>query len=185
MRVITSEEETASAEEQFAEAIRARGRRSEIVSIGYQSNHFDTRVFWLQDLGYWAYFGLPPNEKSSGKRYWNVFGIEEPIGSVSIACEINPPLSDTNRRAAGIFLMDDSGQVHVAHRGILNARGRIEKDFVFSQFKGGKLSINDAGRQTRVLHVGQLGDTRFPESLRDFITEAMRVKDVARARRGG
>lgn len=185
MRVITFRKEAEAAEEQFAASIRSSGRETEIVSIGYQGNHFDTSVFWLQELGYWAYFGFPPSEKSPGERYWNVFGLGKPSGSVSIACEINPPVSGVNRQAAGVFLEDSSGRVHIGHRGILNARGRIEKDFVFSNFKGDKLAVDDAGERKYILYVGQLNDPRFSASLRDFIKEVVRVKDLARAKRGG
>jgi hypothetical protein len=78
MNVITSKSGSESAEAQFAASIRSRGTQTEIVSLGYQSNEFDTKVHWLQDLDYWAYFGFPPSEKSPGERYWNVFGLGIP-----------------------------------------------------------------------------------------------------------
>ncbi len=185
MKVLISKEEIQIAQEQFATAIRSRGKATEIVSLGFQSGHFDSTVSWLEGLGFWAYFGFPPGEKSPGERYWNVFGLGKPSGSVSIACEINPPVRGINRQAAGVFLEDPSGGVHVGHRGILNARGRIEKDFVFSNFQGEKLTVDDAGKRTSILHVGQLHDSSFPASLRDFIREVVRVKELARAKRGG
>lgn len=183
MKVTTSKSGSASAQARFAEAIRSRARETELVSIGYQSNEFDTKVLWLQDLGFWAYFGFPPSEKSPGERYWNVFGLNMPSGSVSIGCEINPPVSGTNRQAAGVFLEDPSGLAHIGHRGILNARGRIEKQFVFSNFRGEKVIVDDAGQRSQVLYVGRLADPRFPESLRDFIREVVRVKELARSKR--
>ena len=185
MKVITSKEEGQLAEDQFEASIRSRSEETDIVSIGYQSNEFDTKVQWLKELGYWAYFGFPPSEKSPGERYWNVFGLERPSTSVSIACEINPPVLGINRQAAGVFLKDPAGRVHVGHRGILNARGRVEKDFVFSSFRGRKLEVDDAGQRTSVLYVGQLSDPRFPEALRDFVKEVARLKDIARANRAG
>jgi len=184
MRVITSKEETASAQEQFATAIRSRATQTETVSVGYQSGHFDTRVFWVQEFSYWAFFGLPPKGKSHGKRYWNVFGLEVPSGSVSIACEINPPLSGTNRRTAGVFLKDSEGRVHIGHRGLLNARGRIEKTVVFSYFAGKKMTVDDAGKATQILYVDLVDDPVFPATLRDFIAEVVRIKDHERAKRG-
>ena len=185
MRVITSGNEAQAAEDRFIASIRSRGSRTEVVSIGYQSGHFDTRVIWLNDFGYWGYFGFPPSEKSPGERYWNVFGLGKPSGSVSIACEINPPVSGTNRQAGGVFLADSSGQAHLAHRGILNANGRVEKELVFSSFRGKKLAVDDSGYKISVLYVGRLNDPQFPAALRDFIHDVTRVKDLARRKRGG
>ena len=185
MRVITSGKEAEAAEDQLIASVRSRGSETEVVSIGYQSGHFDTRVVRVHELGFWGYFGFPPSEKSPGERYWNVFGLGKPSGSVSIACEINPPVSGTNRQAAGVFLIDSSGQPHMGHRGIFNANGRVEKDFVFATFKGKKLQVDDAGQQSHVLYIGRLNDPRFPADLCDFIMEAVRVKDLARQRRIG
>jgi hypothetical protein len=184
MRVIVSKEETASAQDRFATAISSRGRQTSVVAIGYQSGHFKTSVFWLPEFSCWAYFGLPPKGKSHGKRYWNVFGLEVPSGSVSIACEINPPLSGTNRRTAGVFLRDSAGRLHIGHRGLINAGGRIEKAFVFSNFAGKKITVEDAGRMTQILYVGQLDDPDFPVTLRDFVAEVVRIKELVRHKRG-
>ena len=185
MRVITSGKEAEAAEDQLIASVRSRGSETEVVSIGYQSGHFDAKVIWAHEFGFWGYFGFPPSEKSPGERYWNVFGLGAPLGSVSIACEINTPVSGTNRQAAGVFLSDSSGQTHMGHRGIFNANGRVQKDFVFSNFRGEKLEVDDAGRRSNVLYIGRLNDPQFPAELRHFIDEAVRVKDLVRRKSTG
>ncbi len=185
MRLITDRDEIAKAQELFARSISSRSSSTIPISIGYQSGQHDTKVYWIPDLGYWAYFGFPPSGKSTGARYWNVFGLGKPSGMVSIVCEINPPVQGVNRQAAGGFVLDTSGNIHLIHRGILNARGRIKKDFVFRNFDGSFTNINDAGQSSKVIHIGGLKDEKLPELVRDFILEANKIKDLVRANRGG
>ena len=185
MKLITQRDEIAKAQELFAHSISSRSSLTIPVSIGYQSGQYDTKVYLIPDLGYWAYFGFPPGEKSPGARYWNVFGLGKPSGMVSIVCEINAPVRDINRQVAGGFVMDSSGYIHLIHRGILNARGRIKKDFVFRNFNGRFAYINDAGKTSKVIHISGLRDEILPELVRGFILEVSRIKDIVRANRGG
>jgi hypothetical protein len=185
MRLITDRDEISKAQELFARSISSRSSSSISVSIGYQSGQYDTKVYWIPDLGYWAYFGFPPSEKSAGTHYWNVFGHGKPSGMVSVVCEINPPVQGVNRQAAGAFVMDASGYIHLIHRGIFNSRGRIKKDFIFRTFDGRIVNINDAGRCSKVIYIGRLKDENLPELIRAFILEANRIKDLVRANRGG
>ena len=185
MKLITDRDEIAKAQNAFANSITSKSSSMIPVSIGYQSGHYTTEVHWSLELGFWAYFGYPPGEKSPGERYWNVFGLGRPSGMVSIVCEINPPVQGINRRAAGGFAKEPSGQIHLIHRGILNARGRIEKEFVYRNFRGNFVYINDVGQRSKVIDIGNLLDGDFPKSLRDFIFEVDRVKDIVRSQRGG
>ena len=183
MRLLTDRDEIAKAQDLFARSILSRFSSTIPVSIGYQSGQYDTKVNWFPDLGYWSYFGFPPGEKSSGARYWNAFGLGKPSGMVSIVCEINPPVQSVNRQAAGGFVMDKSDYIYLIHRGILNARGRIKKDFIFRNFDGRFVNINDAGISSKVIHIGGLHDEKLPELVRDFILEVYRIKDLVRANR--
>jgi hypothetical protein len=125
----------------------------------------------------WAYFGLPPEGKSPGERYWNVFGLGKPGATVSIMCEINPPVRGINRRPAGAFA-ECSGKISVLHRGNFNAfRGRIPNAFMRSHFKGTWLSAKDGDRESDFLKVGTLSDPDFVAYLRDFVAEAGRLKE--------
>jgi hypothetical protein len=182
MRIVTNRTEISEYQEKFSRLVTSRATSKIPVSIGYQSGQFDTEVSWLSDLGYWAYFGFPPSEKSPGERYWNVFGLGKPSGTVSIVCEINPPVYGINRQAAGAFVRDDSAS-YLIHRGILNARGRIDKDFIFREFRGQFVSIDDFGQITKVILIGSLNVNDFPEKLSDFILEANRIKEIVRAKR--
>ena len=135
MRIITDRTEISALQERFSHLVTSRATSKIPVSIGYQSGQFDTEVNWLSDLGYWAYFGFPPSEKSPGERYWNVFGVGKPSGMVSIVCEINPPVHGINRQAAGGFVRDDFAS-YLIHRGILMPVGGSIKTSSFDGLEG-------------------------------------------------
>jgi hypothetical protein len=183
MRLLTSRDAIEEAQKRFSSLIETEGVLTPTVSIGYQSGQFATRVYWLERLGFWAYFGFPPSEKSKGNRYWNVFGIGKPSGLVSISCEINPPLEGVNRQAAGLFFEASDSSLHLGHRGIVNARGRVDKNFVFSNSRGHQVVIDDSGQKSAIFDIGSLQDSQFPVSLAEFVREIARVKELARSRR--
>lgn len=179
MRILSGEAEIGRVQKEFERIVSLAGGIPVQTSIGHPNGHLDTRVLWIPSINTWAYFGLPPDEKSSGERYWNVFGIGEPGASVSIVCEINPPIRGIDRRPSGAFAESSGGDISVIHRGLFNAfRGRIPKDFTRHNFNGTWISVNDGDVITDVLRVGALSDTNFVHDLRAFVIEADRLKEV-------
>lgn len=182
MEVLTSGEQIQRAQIAFSKSITDLSQETREVFLGFQGGYLAKKVEWVPALNLWAHFGLVDESKSSGSRYWNVFGIGYPRGNMSIDCEVNPPIEGRNRRTGGVFLVDASGNFHVGHRGNFNARGRIPMDFVLSNFRGKKLSVRDGERKAEVFWVGELDKPDFPGLLRSFVTEAVRIKNLARQR---
>ena len=180
MEIITNESEIAECQQIFRESIASLAKSTRIVSLGFQGGQFECEVFWIPDLDLWAHFGFPPGEKSPGERYWNTFGFGEPSGLTHINCEINPPLRGTNRRAAGIFLKDGPANIYLGHRGNINARGRIPKDFFFSHTTLKTIRASDGGRLVQIALVGKLNNIEFPKNVRDFVHEVVRIKRLYR-----
>ncbi|MEX2162299.1 MAG: hypothetical protein WD751_10355 [Anaerolineales bacterium] len=180
MEIITSENEITDAQRSFEDSICKLASVSREAWLGFQSGRLWRKIYWLPDLCLWAHFGKVAGSKSTGRRYWNVFGLGEPKASMSIDCEINPPLSGRNRRTGGIFMKDNSGNIHLAHRGNLNAGGSIPRQFVFSNFRGKIIMTEDGERRVNVLLVGQINHSRFPHSLKEFIEETRVLKHLFR-----
>ena len=103
MRILADEKAIKKAQRAFESAITAAADAQMSTVISHPSGQFPTAVYWVSSVDLWAYFGVPPNEKSPGQRYWNVFGLGKPAAAVSIICEINPPIRGIYRRPAGAF----------------------------------------------------------------------------------
>lgn len=180
MKILESWREIAKAQESFASDVRSHSSKAVDVTIGFQSGNTDREVLWLPDMGFWAHLGDPPRGKSQGNRYWNVFGLGEPYGMVPITCEINPPREGINRQVAGAFATDAEGKIHVLHRGILNAGGRVPKAEVRRSFRWHWALVDDGDRTSKVMPIAEIGSGDFIFVLRDFIREVARFKDSTR-----
>ena len=176
MNIMDDQREISTAQSEFAAVIHAHSAGTRQISIGFQSGNTDAEVMWLPKFDIWAYLGDPPFEQSPGERFWNVFGIGEPHGMVSITCEINPPKHGINRQAAGGFARDASGAIYLIHRGIINSRGRVPKSWLRQNFRWTWVSVDDGDMITDVMPIGQLNSPEFIHKLRDFIHEVARVK---------
>ena len=114
MRILVDEDAITGAQKAFEQAVSSVADERIQTDIGHPNGHLEAQAYWVSSVGLWAYFGLPPDEKSPGKRYWNVFGLEKPSDSVSIMCEINPPVRGIDRRPAGAFA-EAGGELYVLH----------------------------------------------------------------------
>ena len=178
MRILTDERQIASTQKTFEEVVAGVSDECIQVDIGHPNGHLKDQVYWVSSAGLWAYFGFPPNEKLPDKRYWNVFGLGKPAESISIMCEINPPVRGIDRRPAGAFA-EDGGELYVLHRGNFNAfRGRIPNAFTRSYFNGTWISVADGDRDSELLKVGELSGRDFVGALRNFVAEAGRLKSA-------
>ena len=85
MRILADESEIAVAQQTFEKAIASVADERIQTDIGHPNGHLEAQAYWVSSVGLWAYFGFPTDEKSPGKRYWNVFGLKKPSDSVSTA----------------------------------------------------------------------------------------------------
>ncbi len=178
MRILADEDAITGAQKAFEQAVSSVADERIQTDIGHPNGHLEAQAYWVSSVGLWAYFGFPSDEKSPSKRYWNVFGLEKPSDSVSIMCEINPPVRGIDRRPAGAFA-EDGGELYVLHRGNFNAfRGRIPNAFTRSNFNGTWISAADGDRDSELLKVGKLPSHDFVGSLRNFVVEAGRLKSA-------
>jgi hypothetical protein len=182
MEVAISSDVIAEAQSLFSQSIVSQSEESFTVLLGFQGGQLQREVHWIPNLNLWAHFGPLDEQKSTGPRYWNVFGFGRPNRTASIDCEINSPISGLNRRTGGVFLTDTGGRLFLGHRGNLNAGGRIPKKYVFANTTVPVLDVRDDARDQRVLLIGELGKQNFPNELVTFIRNALTIKE--RFRRG-
>jgi hypothetical protein len=182
LTVIESRNEISDAQEALRRGILALSSETVPVTIGFQSGQTPADVYWCPSLGFWAFFGEPPFEKSPGERYWNVFGLGRPSGLVSIACEINSPKSGINRQAAGAFARSHAGSSVLLHRGVFTAGGRIAMSYTRPRFRWQWVEAIDGPATSDFLLIGEIGAASFPRSLCEFIQEVLRFKAAARHR---
>ena len=183
MTILADRTEIERSQQAFKEAVSSAATEQLLTKIEHPNGHLDdARVYWIASTALWAYFGFPPEEKSPGKRYWNVFGLGKPDNAVSIMCEINPPVRGIDRRPAGAF--GRSGRdLYILHRGNFNAyRGRIPNDFIRANFEGTWISAGDGERDSELLMVGKLSDPRFVFDLRHFVEAATKMREHYKTR---
>jgi hypothetical protein len=181
MRVITSSVDLENAENLFASRIKEHPHEIVATSIGYQSNIIHTNVIWIPSLDIWAFFGLPPEGKSEGKRYWNAFGIGRPRSLVSIVCEINPSRKGVNRRTKGAFVVDEHGLQLVCHRGMLNISGGMTRGFFREHYRGTWIEADEDGQRSTFVKVAQLNSAELGDAIKDFVFQVDHIKKLARA----
>lgn len=183
MRVLADEKSIKNAQRVFEQALWRVADSQISTTISHPYGQIAAAVYWISSVDLWGYFGVPTTRKSPGKRYWNVFGFGKPAASVSIICEINPPIRGIDRRPGGVFA-ESGGDLYVLHRGNFNAfRGRIPSAFVRRKFRGAWLSASDGDQESELLKVGRLADEHFVAGLRDFVAEAGRLKARYKSRR--
>ena len=179
--ILESKNEIARAQREFSRSLQNYKPELISVSLGYQSGHFDTEVSWVASLGIWAYFGVPPEGKSSrSRRYWNAFGLGRPAGMVNIVCEINPPIEKIDRKISGAFAKTEAGTIVVLHRGRFNVTGGMTMQFFRQRYSKQYITVADERTTADVILVGELGTPQFGSDLRFFIVEVDRIKSLAR-----
>ncbi len=179
MKLLSARAKIENAQNRLRLAVEIRKPQLLPTTIGYQSGSFATDVMWLPSLGFWAYFGMPPNEKSPSERYWNVFGSGKPKNSASITCEINPPIDGINRRVSGAFAETESG-VALLHRGRLNVSGGITKEFFVQHYRGKWVEVEDGEKISSLVYIGDLDSLDLCEEIGKFVRQVARIKNLAR-----
>lgn len=151
-------------------------------SIGYQGGSERRHVYWHPGHGIWG------TELRGDNRYLNWFGLEDPTlqRQLGITVEINPPVSGTDRRIAGVFLEDDRGIVYLGHRGNrINGvrKGRFRREFRMGR-RGRWVRVIDEQGETEALLLYRVDDPDVIGVVADFAQEVQRIKNGGPRPRG-
>ena len=172
MRILTDRKEIEESQQEFEKAVSSVAEK-QVMQIGDPGGHRkNALVYWVASVDLWANFEKPPREC-----YWNLLGLGKPVNVAQTICEINLPTRGINRRFAGVYGRC-GGNLYILHRGHFNAyRRRIPKGFVCAYFKGTWLFADDGDRDSKVLKVGKVSDSRFLYDLRDFVEAVTGLKE--------
>lgn len=173
--VITNRQQIENLHRQFHSKLDRHFRARINCWVGYPGGNFEDTVRYSTDLDIWI------SVQYLNTRFWNGFGIGKPTEgrNNSLAGEINFPYEHINRRIAGVFAQDDTGNIFVLHRGrIGGGRPGIRKAYFKDNFRGDFVSAVDGDRETEFCLVGELNSRHFSRQVSNFISEIYRVKNL-------
>ena len=129
-------------------------------------------------LHYGPALDLRHGYQAQGHKHFNGFGTGAPLPGkkMSLAAEINFPVQGLSRALSGVFARNEQGRIHVLHRGKI----RGGKALFFEHYQGRQVEADDGGRPDTFALIGTLDDAGFPQQMRDFVQEILRIKAAAK-----
>lgn len=173
--VVTDIAEIAQLNDQLAERLRASLPYQERREITYPAGHHTGAVFFAAPAGTNVRAWSP--HVASNKLH-NFILCAKPGTSewIEIAVQMNFPAGVYNRRMAGAFVRDRSGDVFLAHRGKLTkGNAGLPKDKVFREFAASTVQAADNGLTKRMILIAGIKDPELVDHLWDFAQEARAV----------
>jgi len=144
--------------------------------ISWRPEYEEADVRWSSKLNLWWY------SKPLENRWWNVFGIGQPVSyeSLGITCEINIPMRGIDRNIAGAFTEDGDKRIFISHRGNRWGGGRkgITKELFWQNYSGHSEVIDDGGRYARVAIIAEIGNPKLPSDITTFVNWVARTKGL-------
>jgi hypothetical protein len=175
IKVVTDEKEIEKLHKIFHTIIGRHFSKRIDCWVGFPGGNFQNVVRYSSDLDLWI------SVQELDTRYWNGFGIGEPIEGTnnSLVGEINFPYKDIDRRIAGVFAKEDNGNILVLHRGkIGGGRKGVGKKLFIENFRGDFVTAIDGNIESEFCLVGELYSKHFHEQVGNFIFEIHRIKNI-------
>jgi hypothetical protein len=178
IRILKSAAEIETAQASLVVDFQRTAVRFEHANVGYQGGAEDVPLLWRPDVGIWGVFERWPLIQPN--RYWNAFGIQDPSSgsSLSITCEINPPLEGGSRTTAGAFAQDtESGRTLLLHSGrIGGGRPGINMSLFWRNWPS-ELTVDAFdGRVRRMATVCRLGTSESVLEIANFVKQVAAMK---------
>ena len=173
--VVTDVTEISRLNKQLAKQLRATFQYKESREITYPAGHHTGTVYFEAPAGTnvraWS-------AHTTSDKLLNFVLSAEPRSTkwIEIAVQLNFPAGTYNRRMAGAFVKDGSGEIFVAHRGKLTkGNAGLPKDKVFREFAAATVEAADNGKISRVILIAGLKDPELADQLWKFAEEAREV----------
>ena len=184
--VVTDVAEIARLNKQLAKQLRATFTHKESREITYPAGHQPATVYFESSSGTGVRAWSP---RTAADRLLNFVLSADPGSTkwIEIAVQLNFPAGTYNRRMAGAFVKDASGDIFVAHRGKLTkGNAGLPKEKVFREFAAAAVEAEDNGRTSKVILIAGLNDPALADRLWEFAEEAREVATrLAEEMRGG
>lgn len=173
--VVTDVAEISRLNKQLANRLRAALHYRETREITYPAGHHTGTVYFEASAGTSVRAWSP---RIAPDKLLNFVLSADPGSTkwIEIAVQLNFPAGTYNRRMAGAFVRDGSGDIFVAHRGKLTkGNAGLPKDKVFREFAASAVEAADNGKTTRVILIAGLKDPELADRLWEFAEEAREV----------
>lgn len=172
LTVITDAASLAAAQQQLGAQLQAALNQASEGTVAGPGGGFAATLHYGPALDLWYVY------QALGNRHFNGFGTGAPQSGkkMSLAAEINFPVEDLSRAISGVFARDDAGRTHVLHRGKI----RGGKALFFQHYRGTRVEADDGGKPDTFALIGTLDDAGFPQQMRDFVREILRIKAAAK-----
>ena len=172
--VVTDIAEISRLNKQLAEQLRATLPHKETREITYPAGHQTGTVYFEASTGTnvraWS-------AHNTGDKLVNFVLSADPGTTkwIEIAVQLNFPAGTYNRRMAGVFIKDGSGDIFLAHRGKLTKGSGLPKRKVFREFAASTVEASDNGGTSKVILIAGLNTPELADRLWGFAEEAREV----------
>lgn len=173
--VVTDVAEISRLNKQLAKQLRAIFQYKESREITYPAGHHTGTVYFEAQSGASVRAWSP---HIAPDKLLNFVLSADPRSTkwIEIAVQLNFPAGSYNRRMAGAFVRDSSGDIFVAHRGKLTkGKAGLPKDKVFREFAASTVEAADIGKTSKVILIAGLKDPELADRLWEFAEEAREV----------
>ncbi len=173
--VVTDIAEIARLNKQLARRLSTSFKVRRTREITYPAGHHTGTVYFESAAGT-AVRAWSPD--SGPDKLINFLLAGDPAAStwMQIDVQMNFPAGTYNRRMAGAFVTDESGDVLVAHRGKLTkGKAGHPKAKVFREFASRTVEADDHGLTSKIILISALDDPELADRLWKFAVEAREV----------
>lgn len=173
--VVTDIAEIAHLNDQLGSRLRASLPYQESREITYPAGHHTGVVFFAASGGTNVRAWSP---HAASDKLLNFILCAKPGTPewIEIAVQLNFPAGAYNRRMAGAFVRDRSGDIFIAHRGKLTkGKAGLPKDKVFREFAASTVQAADNGLTKTMILIAGINDPELVDHLWDFAQEARAV----------
>lgn len=174
-QVVTDIKQIAKLNRQLSQRLRkifpVKGHRE----ITYPSGHAPGTVYFESSHGS-AVRAWSPNEDDSKLCNFILSGDPQSDDWMEITVQLNFPAGEYNRRKAGAFVMDENGDVFVAHRGRLTkGHAGLKMEKVFREFASKTIEAADKETTSKLILITALDDPNLADRLWAFGLEAREI----------
>ena len=163
--VVTDIAEIARLNKQLARRLSTSFKVRRIREITYPAGHHTGTVYFESAAGTivraWSPDSVPD-------KLINFLLAGDPAASarMQIDVQLNFPAGTYNRRMAGAFVIDENGDVLVAHRGKLTkGKAGLPKAKVFREFASRTVEADDQGQTSKIILISALDDLELADRL--------------------
>jgi hypothetical protein len=173
--VVTDIAEIARLNKRLGQHLASSFRVKRTREITYPSGHHTGTVYFEGPSGT-AVRAWSPDKGPDKLINFLLSGDPDASTWMQIDVQMNFPAATYNRRMAGAFVVDQTGDVFVAHRGKLTkGNAGLPKAKVFREFSRKMAVAEDSGKTSRVILISALDDPHLADRLWDFAVEAREV----------